>query len=51
MLDPFVGSGTTAVVAKKLGRHYIGIEKNNAYAKQTTEKLNELERQKKIGDF
>ena len=51
VLDPFVGSGTTAVVAKKLGRHYIGIEKNKAYAKQTTKKLNELKKQKKIGDF
>jgi DNA modification methylase len=51
VLDPFVGSGTTAFVAKKLGRYYIGIEKNKAYAKQTTKKLNELKKQKKIGDF
>jgi len=39
VLDPFVGSGTTAKVARKLGRHYIGIEKNERYAKQAVSLL------------
>lgn len=31
VLDPFLGSGTTSVVAKKLGRQYVGIEQNPLY--------------------
>jgi modification methylase len=31
VLDPFLGSGTTAVVAKRLHRHYVGIERHPAY--------------------
>lgn len=32
VFDPFLGSGTTSVVAKKLGRNYVGIERNKEYA-------------------
>ena len=33
VLDPFMGSGTTATVAKRLGRNWVGIELNEEYAK------------------
>jgi DNA modification methylase len=32
VLDPFMGSGTTGMVAKQLNRHYIGVELNPEYA-------------------
>ncbi len=33
VLDPFFGSGTTGAVAKRLGRHWIGIEREQKYAR------------------
>ena|SRR3990167_2735973 len=39
VLDPFIGSGTTAVVARKLGRKYIGIELNPEYIKMAEKRL------------
>ena len=32
ILDPFLGTGTTAAVARRLGRHFIGIERDRGYA-------------------
>ena len=40
ILDPFLGTGTTAVVAKKLGRKYFGIEKDIKYFKAAYERIN-----------
>ncbi|MCL1793023.1 MAG: site-specific DNA-methyltransferase [Oscillospiraceae bacterium] len=33
VLDPFAGSGTTCLAAKKLNRHYIGVEIDGGYVK------------------
>ena len=41
ILDPFAGSGTVGVVAKKYGRKFIGIELNPSYAKIANDRLNE----------
>ena len=46
VFDPFLGTGTTAVVAKKLSRNYFGIEKEKRYfdtAKQRLEKTIKIE--------
>ena len=43
VLDPFFGTGTTGAVAKKLARHYIGIEKEAAYVKAAVERIELVE--------
>ena len=42
ILDPFVGSGTTSVVAKKLNRRYCGIEINEEYCLMTEKRIKNL---------
>ena len=39
VLDPFFGTGTTGAVAKRLGRHWIGIERENAYIEVAEERI------------
>ena len=39
ILDPFLGSGTTAVVSKKLGRNYYGIEKEKKYFEAAAKRI------------
>ena len=39
VLDPFMGSGTTAMVSKELGRNYIGCELNNDYENLIKQRL------------
>ena len=49
VLDPFLGSGTTSVVAKMLERNSIGIEKEKKYEKIINKRLNPP--QQKLGEF
>ncbi|QEX20891.1 methyltransferase [Hypericibacter adhaerens] len=39
VLDPFFGTGTTGVVAKRLGRHFIGIEREHSYVDVARKRL------------
>jgi site-specific DNA-methyltransferase (adenine-specific) len=42
ILDPFMGSGTTAIAAKKLGRNFVGIELSKEYIKLAEKRLEGL---------
>ncbi len=42
VLDPFFGSGTTGAVAKRLGRHFIGTERDTTYAKAAQKRINQI---------
>jgi len=44
ILDPFFGSGTTGAVAKKLGRNYIGIERDKKYIKIAQKRIDAVEK-------
>jgi site-specific DNA-methyltransferase (adenine-specific) len=41
VVDPFLGSGTTAVVAKRLGRKFIGFEKDADHVRLALKRLKE----------
>ena len=43
VLDPFFGTGTTGAVAKRLGRHFIGIERDADYAKAAHERISKVD--------
>ena len=40
VLDPFMGSGTTAIAAKELNRKYIGFDISNKYCQMSEERIN-----------
>jgi len=47
LLDPFLGSGTSAAVARRLHRHYIGIERHPAYVEAA---LGRIRRERPVAD-
>ncbi|MDP4109787.1 MAG: site-specific DNA-methyltransferase, partial [Bacillota bacterium] len=51
LLDPFLGVGTACVAAKKLGRHYIGIEKEPEYCALAEKRLDLAERDPSIQGY
>jgi modification methylase len=43
VLDPFAGSGTTALAARQLGRHFLGIDQSAAYCQMARQRLATLD--------
>ncbi|MBR5187207.1 MAG: site-specific DNA-methyltransferase, partial [Clostridia bacterium] len=51
VFDPFLGSGTTSVVAKKLGRHYLGVEMEAQYCAWAEQRLEMAESNPQIQGY
>lgn len=51
ILDPFAGSGTTAIVAKKLGRRFVAIESDEGYCLLAQKRLERAETDKSIQGY
>jgi site-specific DNA-methyltransferase (adenine-specific) len=51
VFDPFLGSGTTSVVAKKLERRYLGVEMNEEYCIWTEKRLENAKKDKSIQGY
>lgn len=51
MLDPFVGTGTTVIAAKRLGRNYIGFDIDVKYIKNAQFKLLRENSNSKVGNI
>jgi len=51
ILDPFMGSGTTGLVAIKLKRNFVGYENREEYVELATRRINKEKNQVKIDDF
>ena len=51
VLDPFMGTGTTAIASKRLGRNYIGFELDNKYVSIANDKLKYEQSNSKLGEY
>jgi len=51
ILDPFMGSGTTGVVAKKLNRNFIGVELDNIYFQIAKKRINAIKTLNNIEEY
>ena len=51
ILDPFMGSGTTGVVAKALGRKFVGIENDKEYFTAAKKRIKNTKKITKMTDF
>ncbi|MBP3347452.1 MAG: site-specific DNA-methyltransferase, partial [Clostridia bacterium] len=51
VFDPFLGSGTTAVTAKKLKRHFVGVELDGEYCAMAQKRLEMAEEDKSIQGY
>ena len=51
ILDPFIGSGTTAIASRQLTRDFIGFELNKEYHEIALARIKDELDQQKIGDY
>ena len=51
VLDPFMGSGTTAIAAEQISRKWIGVEKNPEYIEIFKARLEQYRKQNKLEAF